>query len=223
MKNNKFESLISFVGLNYKNEITKIAIIAFSFITLIGIEFIFLGQIAIIMATIILGIVAVFFYINRYFDMKVAILNRRNQDFITSMSYFQSFVDNGFNVYQAFEKIQEFSSEWLQGQIGELLRNIDNDKSVKPYIDFSNKFNFPIATNLLISIYQMVDIGENSSSFTKFNILFEQLVKNNTLYLKEKKERSLSSCSSFPLIGAVLITIVLSISLISIIGEIVNV
>ena len=69
----------------------------------------------------------------------------------------------------------------------------------------------------------MVDQGENSEQLLQFSIVFDELAKNRNKEIIEQKEKSLSNMSTFPLIGAGLITISLTISILSILGDLINV
>lgn len=75
----------------------------------------------------------------------------------------------------------------------------------------------------MLSIYQMVDQGENSEQLLQFNVIYDELAKNRNKEMIEQKEKSLSSMSTFPLIGAGLITVSLTISILSILGDLINV
>jgi uncharacterized protein YbaP (TraB family) len=75
----------------------------------------------------------------------------------------------------------------------------------------------------MLSIYQMVDQGENSEQLLQFNVIYDELAKNRNKEMIEQKDKSLSSMSTFPLIGAGLITVSLTISILSILGDLINV
>ena len=75
----------------------------------------------------------------------------------------------------------------------------------------------------MLSIYTMVDQGESFEQINQFQILFEQLQKSKRIENLEKKQRSLSILASLPLVGAAGMTIALTISVIQIIGDLVNV
>ena len=111
----------------------------------------------------------------------------------------------------------------MEEQIQSLILEIDNDKSVKPFINFANKFKNNVAGNVMMSIYQMVDEGENGLHMYQFNSLFQQLSKSQQIELIDSKERSMGAISSYPLIGAGAITVLLTFGIISVMGEMINV
>lgn len=75
----------------------------------------------------------------------------------------------------------------------------------------------------MLSIYQMVDQGESSEQLTHFNLLFDEISKARNNEMIEQKKKSLSNMSTFPLAGAGLITISLTISILTILGDLINV
>ena len=111
----------------------------------------------------------------------------------------------------------------MEEQINSLIIEIDNDKSVKPFVNFAGKFTNKITYNVMLSIYQMVDEGENSVHMLQFSNLFSQLSKNHQRDLMDAKDRSMSSLSTLPLIGAGAITVLLTFGIISVMGEMINV
>jgi hypothetical protein len=142
---------------------------------------------------------------------------------IALFSYFQVFIGNHIPVYSAFTNLLSYSSAWMKEKIKLLLSEIDNDKSVQPFINFSKNFQNLIFESLLISLYQMVDEGENIQKNNEFVFLFNELSQSNMRRKQEKKKRSLDILSSFPLFGSGIITVTLTISIVSSIGGMINV
>ena len=160
---------------------------------------------------------------NSYSEKKKAILDEREHEFIAIISYFQFFITNSYNVYQAFQSLVAYASPWMEEQIQSLIIEIDNDKSVKPFINFASKFRNNVASNVMMSIYQMVDEGGNGLHMYQFNSLFQQLSKSQQIELIDNKERSMSSISSFPLIGAGAVAVLLTFGIISVMGDMISV
>ncbi len=219
----RFDDLLLFISANKTKEIIKIAAVNVLIIAVVVFLTIFLKQIMIAFAGIIAIVIANYLIFNNYIDKKKAILDEREHEFIAIISYFQFFITNSYNVYQAFQSLIAYSSPWMEEQIQSLIIEIDNDKSVKPFINFANKFKNNVAGNVMMSIYQMVDEGENGLHMYQFNSLFQQLSKSQQIELIDSKERSMSAISSYPLIGAGAITVLLTFGIISVMGEMINV
>ena len=111
----------------------------------------------------------------------------------------------------------------MKENITEFLSQIDNDKSVQPFINLASKFKTLIIESILISIYQMVEQGENVETTSEFSVLYSQLIRSHQIETIKNKERSFEIMNSFPLIGAAMLTILITFCIISIIGDIINV
>ena len=223
MKKNSFRQTIEFVGLSYKKELIKVILV--NLISLIGgaVAFLFTKNIVVpIVAAIILGLMD-FFLLTRYGDKKRAILKNRENELIAIISYFEVYIQNNNNVYQSFNQLIPYCSDWMKEKIEELLKQIDEDKTVQPFIDFAHNFQSLSIHSLMLSIYQMVDQGENSEQLIQFNVIFDELAKNRSKEIIDNKEKSLANMSTFPLVGAGLITITLTISILSILGDLIYV
>ena len=219
----KLKSTIDFVGLSYKKEMTKILAINLLFVIGAIVSYLFLKNFIALVIIFVLLAVLDFFLLTRYDDKKKAILRSRENELIAIISYFEVYIQNNSNVYQSFSKLIPYCSDWMKERIEILLGEIDEDKSVQPFINFANSFQSLSIHSLMLSIYQMVDQGENSEQLLQFAIVFDELAKNRNKEIIEQKEKSLSGMSTFPLVGAGLITIALTISILSILGDLINV
>lgn len=219
----RFDDLLTFIGANKKKEIIKIAIINSLIVIATVLGVIFAKQIMIAFVGIIAILMGNYMVFSTYSAKKRLILNDRESEFISMISYFQFFITNSYNVYQSFQALIAYASPWMEEQIQTLIVEIDNDKSVKPFVNFANKFTSKVTSNVMLSIYQMVDEGENSIHMLQFNALFQQLNKNHQKELVDSKDRKMSSISVLPLVGAGAITVLLIFGIISIMGEMINV
>ena len=222
MKNN-FKDTIEFVGLSYKKEILKIILVNIAFLGGIAIlYFVFDYLIYVIVAAIALMAID-YLLLSRYKDKKNLILKAREDELIAIISYFEIYLQNKNNVYQSFNLLIPFCSSWMKDKIETFLKEIDNDKTVQPFINFANNFKHLASHSLMLSIYQMVEQGESFEQLTQFNVIYDELAKNRNKELIEQKERSLANMSTFPLAGAGLITVTLTISILSLLGDLINV
>lgn len=223
MTKNKIKDTIEFIGLSYKKEMTKVVLI--SALLLMATLVLFLVTKNLIVP-IIIGIgdlVLTYFLLSRYNDKKKILLKNRENELISLISYFDVYIRNNNNVYQSFNLLIPYCSNWMKEKIEDLLTEIDKDKSVQPFVNFADQFTSISIHSLMLSIYQMVDQGENSEQLTHFNLLFDEISKTRNREMIEQKQKSLSNMSTFPLAGAGLITISLTISILSILGDLVNV
>ena len=220
---NKLKETIEFVGLSYKKEITKVALLNALLLMAIGALYIFTKNLMIILLVLAGLAIVDYFLLSQYSSKKKSILKERENELIALISYFDVYIRNNNNVYQSFRLLIPYCSLWMKKIIENLLDEIDKDKSVQPFINFTHNFDSLSTQSLMLSIYQMIDQGESSDQLTHFNVVFDEISRNRNNEMIEQKKQSLSSMSTFPLIGAGLITISLTISILTILGDLVNV
>lgn len=220
---NNFKKTIEFLGLNYKKEQIKIIISNIVLLTLFAVLLIF-NRTPFVIVMGVLVILGINYYIFSSYSLKKQKLNKdRADEFVYVISYFRIFISNRNNVYQSFNKIIDYSSDWMKEKLEIFLRAIDGDKSIKPFTDLADRFELPIARNVLVSIYQMVEQGETSEQLNQFTILFEQMSKTLNDERKDRKLRSFDLVGFFPIVGAGLVTIALTFSMLSLVGDMINV
>ena len=220
---NKLKETIDFVGLSYKKEMLKMLLI--NLIVLVGAVLIYLLLNNLIYAIMLfIGLCLLdFFLFTRYNDKKQTILKNRENELVAIISYFEVYIQNNNNVYQSFAQLVPYCSDWMKEKIETMLSEIDNDKTVQPFINFANNFKQLSSHSLMLSIYQMIDQGENSEQLLQFNVIFDELSKNRNRELINQQDRALSNMSTFPLIGAGMITVTLTISILTILGDLIYV
>ena len=223
MMKNKLKDTIEFVGLSYKKEILKIVLISLALLMSAALMLYFLKNIIYTIMILIALVVVDYMLLTRYNDKKKMLIKARENELITLITYFEVYIRNKNNVYQSFNLLIPYCSSWMKDKIETLLKEIDSDKSVQPFVNFANNFEQLSSHSLLLSIYQMVDQGESSEQLAQFDVIFDEIARNRHKEMKEQKEKSLSNMSTFPLIGAGAITVVLTISIISVLGDLMNV
>lgn len=222
MKNNLKET-IEFVGLSYTKEMLKIIVLNLLVLGSVALIYFLLNNVVLSIFILIALIVIDYFLLSRFNDKKKALLKNRENELIAIISYFEVYVQNKNNVYQSFNMLIPYCSPWMKDKIEVLLKEIDEDKSVQPFVNFASNFHQLSTHSLMLSIYQMVDQGENTHQLKQFDVIFTELARNRNREMMEQKSNSLANMSTFPLIGAGLITITLTMSILSILGDLINV
>lgn len=193
---------IELLGLNYKKEVV-IFILGVLVISAFfpAIYFYSNNPLFLLIPSIVL-ILFIFLFLGRY-DMYLKAINQhKEEEFIHLFTYFGIFIGNGFNVYNSLQKIKEFASDELEQNIGQLILDIDNDKSVTPYIKFSKNFKSLQIKEVMLSIYQMVDEGEGGPYIVQYSHLFGKLSDEKYANKRVKRIEKLRNMSIFPLIGS---------------------
>lgn len=221
MKRN-LKELIESLGFNFKLEILKLILINVVFLGLAVVSILIFNQLILCVLAVFVDIVGTFFFLARYGDIDRKNNERHNTEFISLLSYFEIFIGNNKNVYTAFQLLIPYASTWMQERIEDLLKEINVDKSVQPFVNFSNNFSHRVIQSVMLSIFQMVDSGENDESMNQFNYLFITMSTNQQIELKKSKESKLDNLNVFPLIGAGAITVILIFSILVIVGGMIN-
>ena len=220
---NSFKNTIEFVGLSYKKEMIKLSAINVAALAGAALLYVFVRNIIYSLFVIIFLAVVDYLLLSRYNDKKKTILKNRENELVAIVSYFDVYIRNNSNVYQSFNQLLPYCSDWMKEKVEDLLREIDEDKTVQPFVNFANNFKSLSTHSLMLSIYQMIDQGESSDQLTHFNVIFDEVSRNRNKEMIEQKEKALSNMAVFPLAGAGLITVALTISILTILGDLINV
>ena len=218
----KLKEKMIFLGLNPKKEFLIILIVDLLFLG-IGVALFLLFKQLIYSASFV-GLIFMFdlAFLSRY-SRQINDINTKNlQEFAVIFGYFRIFIRNGYSVYSALKEIINFSNPRLKKLLGELVSEIDDDKTVQPFVKFAKQFNEIIVEEMMISIYQMIDDGQTSDYLVQFELIFDKF--SDLLYEKylRKKDSRLGTIASSSLIGSSYLMIVLTIGIVSIIGEVIN-
>ena len=217
-----FKKQIEELNLSYKKEMLRLCLINGFIIAstlVINIQYF---QIYIAIISIFAVMIFNLYYFRRYSVIKIKRQEIKKLEFVSMLSYFRIFLNNGYNIYRAFEECKQYVSNAFREDIDNFLKEVDNDKSIQPYISFAHQFNSPLFEQVMMSIYQMVDMGIDNNYLYQFNTLLTRLRKE---ILDEKLNAQLSkvdTTSMFPLIGAGIIMIILAFGIILIVGDLIS-
>ena len=220
MKKLKEKMLI--LGLNPKREFLIVLITDLVLILAGVLTFIFLKQLLYLASCLGVAFIFDLLFLTRY-SKQISNKNTENlQEFAVLFGYFRIYLHNGFSVYSALKELLNFANQSLKKDLEELINEIDSDKTVQPFVKFGKKFNEIIVEEMMISIYQMIDDGENSDYLYQFELIFDKL--SDLLYEKylRAKNSKLGTLSNAPLLGASFLVVILTIGVISILGEVIN-
>jgi len=143
-------------------------------------------------------------------------------EFTRIFAYFSVYIRDGLPVYHALEECIRYASPEMERRLRGLLEGIDQDKSVAPYIAYSDSFHSMEIRQLLISIYRMVGEGGGESYIRQFNVLFESLQTNQAKAELEQMDSRLGSAAILPMADSALVMLLITIGIIQIIGGYIN-
>jgi len=218
----KLKAQMQILGLNPKKEGLILLIFNLVLVAVGTATYFILKELTYPLVCVGLIFILNFVFLTRY-SKQIEGKNIENlQEFATLFGYFRIFIHNGYSVYSALKELIVFANEDLKSSLQKLLSDIDNDKSVQPFIDFAKGFNEIIVEEMMISIYQLIDDGEQSDYLMQFELIFDKF--SDLLYQRylRGKDSKLGTIGSAPLIGSCFLIIVLTIGIISVIGELIN-
>ena len=218
----KIKDKINALELDYKKELAKI--IAISLIVFLLMAFFsyyykiyYLSLIGLASSLVIIEIFS-FFY-----DSKLNLLKQQNEtEFVIILNYVKTYLHNGFNVYKSLEESIQFASPWMQNKLTALIMEIDNDKTIAPFINFAHSFASPIIEQVMISLYLMIENGSNDEFIVRFAPIFNQLEKDSKHKLIKQIESKFDSLNLLPVIGSALITLLIITGVVGLIGGALN-
>lgn len=216
----KLKEKINFLNKNFKTEITRLLIINFIICTVFIFLCFYLKNLLILVYFFGFLVVFNFYYLTRY----QRIINKSNNnlinDFINTFSYFRIYISNNMNVYNAFKEVSKYSSPFVKTKLLVLLDEIDDDKSLKPYLNFANNFNCKKVEEVMIAIYEMVNEGNSENYLNQFISVFTsfktRVEKNN----QDKRLNKFNLINAMSMAGMMLIMILIMLSIVNMVGEI---
>lgn len=218
----KLKNKINSLNLNYKNETIKIIITIVLINSLITFLVIYFKNIKLIAFTLLATFLVLYIF-NINYDKRITRYKQSlENEFVTTLNYIQTYLGNGYNVYQSINEILEICNDGLNTLFVDLLADIDEDKSVTPFITFANNFSSTLIQQVMISLYLMVENGTDITYISRFAPLFSQLKKDNEQKIVKNINSRYDSLNLLPVIGAAIITVIIIIGIVSIIGGMLN-
>lgn len=220
---NKLKAKMQRLGLEPKKEYLTLAAIEFLLIIAGVIAYIFTKSSIVLLSACVLGLFAGIFYLNRYDNMLVELDQKLMDQFVESFTYFSIYISNQYNVYNALSEVAEIAKPQISPLFRKLLESIDEDKSLKPYLDFSSNFRSLEIKQVMLSVYRMVDEGGGDSHIRRFRTLFSKFSEERHKLERDRRKIKLESFSALPLIGSGLTMLTLVAALLQIMGSLYDV
>ena len=162
------------LGLNPKKEFIIFGVTNLLLIILSVVGKIFLKNTVFLIIGPGFAVIFSILFLSRY-DTEINKINSNNLlEFSHLFGFFRIYIKNGYNVYNALKEITNFANKNLKEMLSKLISEIDEDKTVQPFINFAHNFDEIIIEELMISIYQMIDDGEQSNYLAQFEFIFDK-------------------------------------------------
>ena len=211
------------LGYNPKKQLLGY-LLGILFIILVGVGlYLYKGFSFFLIIPLVLLIFFTYFYFSRYTSQLKNLYNERTDEFIRLFTFLGIYINDGFNVFRALESIKPFASKNFLPLLERLLQEIEEDKSVTPFIHFSSAFIDISVKEVMISVYQMVDEGQGGPYIQQFQHIFGKLSDEKHALAKQKRIDSLGKMSILPLIGSGITMFMITLSLFEMMGDVMNV
>ena len=214
---------MTYLGLSWKKEMLMFFILALAFLGVIALLVVLRGLDFIIIFPVMGFLGFTFFYFSRYGQMRRAKMETLNREFVNIFTYFGIYITDGFTVYNALEKVKDYCSEDFLPKMEGLLQGIDEDKSVEPYVKFAAHFEDISVKEVMLSVYQMVDEGAGGVYIRQFQKLFGKLSDTRHAMDAAKRLSRLDTLAFLPLAGSGLAMLSLTMSIMEIMGGLMDV
>lgn len=219
---NKLKLKIELAGLSFKKELITFLLMNIAILLIGVLTIIFIKNPLFIALAIFILVILDYFYLSRYSSILKINNDQICNEFVSLLPFFRTYLKNRFSVYQALKELISFAGDKLSERLTKLIDDIDNDKTITPFINFSKTFENSSIEQLMISIYQMIDEGNDSPYLMQFETIFSKLRDELYASIIEKRNKELGNMSLFPLLGSSLLIIMISFGVMEVIGGMIS-
>ncbi|MBR1846376.1 MAG: hypothetical protein IJ787_01510 [Bacilli bacterium] len=221
MKN--FRALLNELGLDWRKELLFFGVCSLVFIAMAVLLYLWKGFGFLLLFPVLAYLVFSFYFFTRYGASVRRKKEELNREFVNIFTFFGIFITDGFTVYNALEQVKNYASEDFAERLETLLRGIDEDKSVTPFVEFAKGFEDVSVKEVMLAVYQMVDEGGGGVYIRQFQKLFGRLSDTRHRMDETKRLSRLDTLSFLPLAGSGLAMLALTLSIMEIMGGLMNV
>ena len=218
----KLKERVNNLHISFNKEIVRFVIITIVLVVGFVVATIISKIYPLLIVMMMVLIVFAYLYFSRYKTLEKK--NKRDDllEFVNLFTFFRIYLKNGYGVYSALKEIATFANPSLKENLITLINEIDNDKSITPFINFAHKFDELLIEEMMVSIYQMIDDGSSSNYLVQFELIFDKF--SETLHKEqiELKDHHLANLTATSLIGSAYLIILITVGVITLIGEMLN-
>jgi len=218
----KLKERVNNLHISFNKEIVRFVIITIVLVVGFVVATIISKIYPLLIIMMMVLIVFAYLYFSRYKTLEKK--NKRDDllEFVNLFTFFRIYLKNGYGVYSALKEISTFANPSLKENLIILINEIDNDKSITPFINFAHKFDELLIEEMMVSIYQMIDDGSSSNYLVQFELIFDKF--SETLHKEqiELKDHRLANLTATSLIGSAYLIVLITVGVITLIGEMLN-
>ena len=215
----KYKARLIEYNIDFKKEMKIIAAFFIIYVLALITFIVFFRNVStIIFLVFLLALLCISYYIRIESIIKKTD-EKRYFEFINLLSLFRIFLENNMEIYQSLNELLPFSTNWMKTKLNLLIDEINDDKSIKPFINFSRYFKNEMAKTILITIFQMFDTGIDANKLINFSYQHEKSLDYEATFFSENVKQKFDSVIMFSLLGAGIFTFALMIGIINLLGE----
>jgi len=218
----KLKERVNNLHISFNKEIVRFVIITIVLVVGFVVATIISKIYPLLIIMMMVLIVFAYLYFSRYKTLEKK--NKRDDllEFANLFTFFRIYLKNGYGVYSALKEIATFANPSLKENLIILINEIDNDKSITPFINFAHKFDELLIEEMMVSIYQMIDDDSSSNYLVQFELIFDKF--SETLHKEqiELKDHRLANLTATSLIGSAYLIVLITVGVITLIGEMLN-
>jgi len=206
-------------GLNFKKEAISSLVMAFIIIAMSVLMGIMYSSPYAMAGGILAGIV----YLYVSYDKPSRIIGKRKEhlrgEFVSLFAFYRLFISNGRSVYSSFEETRRYASREMLPHLERLLREIDIDKSVAPYLHFAGAFDSLAIRQTMVAIYDLsLDGGQERLSH--FEALFARLRVEGSETSFNRYKKRLDNLNLLPMVSGGFSMVLVALAVIAIMGSV---
>jgi len=115
------------------------------------------------------------------------------------------------NVYTSLLKMVDYTDEPIKQYLIELIENIKEDKSIKPFNEFASKMEFIEAYQIMAMLYTFSEHAMSKKHLVSLETMISHLYDNEIDEIVEGKKRMLWLYPNFCIIGMLILVFSLAI------------
>lgn len=145
----------------------------------------------------------------------------KQQEFVNFVSYITIFLENKFNVYQATKICTPYLDKYLQKDVTKFIEEIDNDKTIFPYINIAEKIGTSLIMQMMVMLYQINVSGYDAKYLHKFPYLIDKAYDRLTKEKIQYKKNEMGLYAMVPIVSLLIMVFIMVFQIIGMVGGVV--
>lgn len=166
----------------------------------------------------ILSLLYAYLFLERPKDILKAKKGKLRMDFVKLFSFLRVFLSNGHSVYSALSETRSYAEGDSLVLFDKLIEGIDVNKTIEPYLAFADAFDSIEIKQAMIATYEL-SLDGGKERFNHFDTVFERISeekRDEAFYFFKNK---LANMNFFPLIGSAFSMALVTIAVVTLMGN----